>query len=80
MVMAHVECLSCFRAINEERVAWYHVGASDNRARGVLHVALHRWKAHGTVFRSQARVRADHMLVMVMICFGALAMGTVRAA
>lgn len=79
MVMAHVKCRSWFRGVNEEGIAvWYHGGASDNRSHGVLHVSLHRWKARGTVFMSQTRVHAYYLLRM--ICFGALALGTVCAA
>lgn len=79
MIMAHIKRRYWFRGISEDRiVAWYHGGASDNRAHGVLHVFLHRRKARGTVFVSETRVHAYHLLLM--ICFGALVVGTVRAA
>lgn len=79
MVMAHVKCRSWFHGIHEDRiVAWYHRDASDNRAYGVLHVSLHRWKARGAVFMSETRVRVYHL--PPMICFGALVRWTVHTA
>lgn len=79
MVMAHVKCRSWLHGIEEDRiVAWYHRGASDHGAYGVLHVSLHCWKARGTVFMFEARVRVHHLLPV--ICFGAVVLWTVRTA